>query len=154
MAIPVDTGLAVHHLATTELLVLLVAQAAHPPAPTELQVEVSVVLEVVAQRIRMELRVSLGTDSIQVGAMSLTGAALSLPARTEHLVETKVALVAMEDTLDLVATEVGHLPARTELRVDLKADLDATVEAEHLRLLMVHLTANKIVLVVRLMEVE
>lgn len=81
-------------------------------------------------------------------------AALSLPALTEHLVETKVALDATEDPLDLVATEVGHLPARTELRVDLKADLDATVVAEHLRLRMVHLTANKIVLVVRLMEAE
>lgn len=149
-----DTGPAVHHLAITELLVLLVARAAHLPVPTELQVEVSVVLEVVAQRIRMELRVNLGTDSIVVGAISVMVAALSLPAPTEHLVETKVALVAMEDPLDLVATEVGHLPARTELRVHLKADLDATVEAEHLRLLMVHLTANKIVLVVRLMEAE
>lgn len=149
-----DTGPAVHHLAITELLVLLVAQATHPPAPTELQVEVSVVLEVVAQRIRMELRVNLGMDSMEVGAISVMVAVLSLPARTEHLVETKVALVAMEDPLDLVATEVGHLPARTELRVDLKADLDATVEAEHLRLLMVHLTANKIVSVVRLMEAD
>lgn len=149
-----DTGPAVHHLAITGLLALLVVQAAHPPAPTELQVEVEVVLEVVAQRIHMELRVSLGTDSIEVEAVSVMVAALSLPARTEHLVETKVALVAMEGPLDLVATEVGHLPARTELRVDLKADLDATVEAEHLRLLMVHLTANKVVLVVRLMEVE
>lgn len=149
-----DTGLAVHQLAISELLVLLVAQAAHPPAHTELQVEVSVVLEVVAQRIRMALRVSLGTDWIEVGAISVMVAALSLPARTEHLVETKVALVAMEDLLDLVATEVGHLPARTELRVDLKADLDTTVEAEHLRLLTVHLAANKIILVVRLMEAE
>lgn len=149
-----DTVPAVHHLAITELLVLLVAQAAHLPAPMELQVEVSVVLEVVAQRIRMELRVSLGKDSIVVGTISVMVAALSLPARTEHLVETKVALVAMEDPLDLVATEVGHLPARTELRVDLKAELDATVEAEHLLHLMVHLTANKIVLVVRLMEAE
>lgn len=147
----VDTGPAVHHLAITELLALLVARAAHPPALTELQVEVSVVLEVVAQRIRMELRVSLGTDSIEVGAISVMVAAVSLPARTEHLVETKV---EMEDPLDLVETEVGHPPARTELRVGLKADLDATVEAEHLRLLMVHLTANKIILVVRLMEAE
>lgn len=144
-----DTGSAVHHLALTELLVLLVAQAPHPPAHTELQVEVSVVMEVVAQRIRTELRVRLGTDSIEVRAISVMVAALSLPARTEHLVETKVALVAMEGPLDLVATEVVHLPALTELRVDLKADLDATVEAEHLRLLMVHLTENKIVLVVQ-----
>lgn len=149
-----DTGRAVYHPATTEHLVLLVAQAAHPPAPMEHQVEVSVLLEVVAQRIRMAPRVILGTDSIEVGAISVRVAALSLPARTEHLVEIKVALVPMEDPLDLVATEVGHLPARTELRVDLKADLDATVEAEHLRLLMVHLTANKIVLVVRLMEAD
>lgn len=149
-----DTGPAVHHLATTKHLVLLVAQAAHLPAHTERQVEVSVVLGVVAQRIRMAPRVSLGTDSIEIGAISVMVPALSLPARTEHLVETKVALVAMEDPLDLVATEVGHLPARTELRADLKADLDATVEAEHLRILMVHLTANKIVLVVRLLEAE
>jgi len=150
----VDTGPAVRHLATTEHLVLLVAQVAHPPAPTGLQVEVSVLLEVVAQRIRMAPRVGLGMVSIEVRAISVMVAALSLPARTEHLVETKVALVAMEDPLDLVATEVGHLPTRTELRVDLKADLDATVEAEHLRILMVHLTANKIILVVRLMEAE
>lgn len=149
-----DKGPAVHHLEITELLVPLEAQATHPPAHTELQVEVSVVMEVVAQRIRTELRVILGTDSIEVRAISVRVAALSLPALTEHLVETKVALDATEVPLDSVATEVGHLPARTELRVDLKADLDATVEAEHLRLRTVHLTANKMVLVVRRMEVE
>jgi hypothetical protein len=143
----------VRNLAITKLLVLLEAQAAHPLALTELPVAVSVVLEVVAQRIRTELRVNLGTGSMVVRAISVTVAALPLPAHTEHQVEAKAALVAMKDRLDLVETEVGHLPALTELQVDLKVYLDTVVEAEHLRLHMVHLTANKIVLVVQLLEV-
>ena len=149
-----EKGPVVHHLPITKLLVLLGAQAAHPLALTELVVVVSVVLEVVAQRIRTELRVNLGTDWMVVRTISVMVAALLLPVRMGHLVEAKAALVAMEDHLDLVKTEVGHIPALTELQVDLKADLDAVVKVEHLPLLMVHLTANKIVLVVHLMEAE
>lgn len=127
----------------------------HPLALTELRVAVLVVMEgVVAQRIRMELRVSPGTNSMVVRVISVMVAALPRPAITEHLAEAKAALVAMEDPLDLAETEMGHFPALMELQVDLKAGLDAAVEVEHLPLFMVLLTANKLVLVVQLMEGE
>jgi hypothetical protein len=109
---------------------------------------------VVAQRIRMELRVSPGTNSMVVRVISVMVAALPRPAITEHLAEAKADLVAMEDPLDLVETEMGHFPALMEPQVDLKAGLDAAVEVEHLPLFMVLLTANKLVLVVQLMEGE
>lgn len=95
VVITVQMGPVVRHRTLMEHLVLSEAQVAHRPALTELREAVSVVMEeVVARRVRMELREAQGMDS-EVMKMSLVMAVVVLlPARTGLLVEAKTALVA------------------------------------------------------------
>jgi hypothetical protein len=139
-----------------ELPVLSEVQAEHPLVLTELREAFLVTMEeVVPHRVHTELQEALGMDLEVVKMVSVTAAVVPLLARTVHLVEATMALVAMEEVpLDLVVAEVGHLPALTELQLDLKADLGALVVEEHLPALTVLLLAHRMVLVLDLMQAE